>query len=395
MNEQKLLTSVAGIVAKNKEIEKIKGENFNLFAILDRRTDEVKTHSAFIAELLDQKGSHNLGDTFLTLFIEMLREKIQDNDEKEEKIPTISELKNVEIHQERFIGKKINEEGGRLDIYLCNKHFDLCIENKIYAGEQEIQLRRYAKFLSLRRSSKKLLVYLTLYGEKSGDATLKRGKDYFTLSYRTDILNWMENCMKQAADLPILRESIKQYIILIKSLTNQATSKAMEKEIYQAIMKNINAAEKIAGEFDKAIYQTSEELKKLITERIATDLPESAEIKSVLKHQRFSEIWVKRKEGEFRIGISSFNAQGQENGSLFIGALDFNKENRGKINYKYTWWHADTITPIWNKTTLHQKLQKFAVGNQNDKNEIADEIIGIIKEFISSQDNYLARVEPA
>lgn len=70
MNIEHLITEVRFIREKADEISKIKGENFNLFNILDRQTDEVKTHSAIIAELLDPKGSHGMGTEFLSLFLQ-------------------------------------------------------------------------------------------------------------------------------------------------------------------------------------------------------------------------------------------------------------------------------------------------------------------------------------
>ncbi len=66
-----LLKEVKAIREKYEELSRLNGENFNLFDILDRRTEEVKTHSAMIAELLIPKGSHGLGDEFLKLFLKI------------------------------------------------------------------------------------------------------------------------------------------------------------------------------------------------------------------------------------------------------------------------------------------------------------------------------------
>ena len=59
---QAILNEVKPIVEENKKcrIEKWKnGDFFNIFSILKMETDEVKTHSAFLAELLNPKGSHD------------------------------------------------------------------------------------------------------------------------------------------------------------------------------------------------------------------------------------------------------------------------------------------------------------------------------------------------
>ena len=47
-------------VVKAEEISRLKGENFNIFSILGLESAENKTHSAFIAELLNAE----IGITF-------------------------------------------------------------------------------------------------------------------------------------------------------------------------------------------------------------------------------------------------------------------------------------------------------------------------------------------
>ena len=66
-----LLKRVEQIRLKHELAAKLTGENFNVFEILGLNTCEVRTHSAFIAELLDPSGVHGQGDTFLRLFSEL------------------------------------------------------------------------------------------------------------------------------------------------------------------------------------------------------------------------------------------------------------------------------------------------------------------------------------
>ncbi|MDY0282580.1 MAG: PD-(D/E)XK nuclease family protein, partial [Salinivirgaceae bacterium] len=226
------LDLVENSVKKFREIEKIKGENFNLFNILDRRTDEVKTHSAIIGELLNPKGSHYLDKTFLILFIEMLnRKKRTDNIWEKAITPKIEEIRNASVECEKSIGKVRDNTGGRLDLIISNDIFQICIENKIYAEEQDSQLERYKNFLERFPKSYNILIYLTLNGVESKTSKLVSGIDYYTLSYKYDIIEWLEKCFKETVDIPILRESIKQYLILIRSLTNQITTNEMKNEI--------------------------------------------------------------------------------------------------------------------------------------------------------------------
>ena len=52
--------------------ERKRGEWFNVFNVLGMSTDEVRTHSRFIAELLNPQGSHGCGDEFLKAFIKVI-----------------------------------------------------------------------------------------------------------------------------------------------------------------------------------------------------------------------------------------------------------------------------------------------------------------------------------
>ena len=64
-----LLGRVSDVHKKYSEIAKITGENFNIFRILKIEANEVRTHSAFIAELLRTSGSHGQNSAFLKIFI--------------------------------------------------------------------------------------------------------------------------------------------------------------------------------------------------------------------------------------------------------------------------------------------------------------------------------------
>ena len=96
------------------------------------------------------------------------------------------------------------------------------------------------------------IIVLKDFKDIKGDAATGKSKgnlkeeiDYFCISYKTTIINWLYNCLKEAADQPILRESIKQYIILIKKITNQLADRKMEKEIEDLIVKYYHSAKLI------------------------------------------------------------------------------------------------------------------------------------------------------
>lgn len=128
---------------ETKRLQKVeekrkRGEWFNVFKVLGVSTDEVRTHSAFFAELLNPQGSHGCGDEFLKAFMEAIP-SLDGFD-----IETIRAKTQVELS----IGR-INEdstEGGRLDIIVHTETHAIIIENKIYAGDGWKQLVRYHEF---------------------------------------------------------------------------------------------------------------------------------------------------------------------------------------------------------------------------------------------------------
>lgn len=238
-----LLDNVQNLIVHYKKVSQLTGENFNVFKILKLEASEVRLHSAFIAELLNPKGSHGQGDVFLRLFKDLFCFKGNDLD-----------TANCIVETEKHTGliSKSGTEGGRIDILITDANDNrIIIENKIYAGDQKNQLLRYYNF-----SKEADLIYLTLGGKEP--ESLSRGEltgdqHYKCYSYKIDIINWLEACRKESAMLPILRESITQYINLLKYLTNQAANHNMEKELQQMLVSNLEASFLIANNLDKAL----------------------------------------------------------------------------------------------------------------------------------------------
>jgi hypothetical protein len=239
-----LLSQVSVITKKYDEIAEITGESFNIFKILKMHANEVRTHSAFLAELLNPKGSHGQSDTFLKLFIEEVSESSFDEmkpnisikyDKKFSDIENYSTTKAVAI-VEHWLGN-LNEEktkGGRIDILITSNSTNIIIENKIYARDQDNQLIRYHNF-----SKNSPIYYLTLYGTKpkltsikNEDLELIEGTHFKCISYETEIVRWLEKCREKAVNHTFLRETLTQYINLIKFLTGQTLNKKMISEIF-------------------------------------------------------------------------------------------------------------------------------------------------------------------
>ena len=225
-----LLSEVQTITNSYSRINKMSGQNFNLFSLLRKESDEVRLHSRFIAELLNPEGSHQQGTLFLDCFLEQL--SITD-------FKTINATSYVEYYTGIISDDK--EYGGNIDILLrSDTNKVIKIENKIYALEQENQLLRYYNF-----QNDGYLIFLTLNGKESTNHTdLENRKiDYLQISYKNEITNWLQDCIAKSATVPIVRESIVQYLNLIKKLTHQNINTKMSKEIVEKITHNKDSFE--------------------------------------------------------------------------------------------------------------------------------------------------------
>jgi len=239
--EEVLLKEVASLQKHYDFISQLSGENFNIFRTLQLEVNEVRTHSAVLAEFLNPKGSHGQKDLFLKLFTECYHI---------ENFDTSSATADVEA----YIGPINNDYtvGGRIDILITDCHRNhIMIENKIYAGDQKNQLLRY-----YHSDTSAKLFYLNLDGRDPLDWSTGERLDkekFQVISYSNDILNWLENCRKEAVSLPIIRETISQYIQLINYLTGHSINSAMEKELASKISRNqeyISSAFKISNSLE-------------------------------------------------------------------------------------------------------------------------------------------------
>ena len=236
---------------------KLSGEEFNIFSIMSMESDEVFTHSALLAELLNPKGTHGLGKTPLELFIK----EFLDPDHK-------MNLDNAVCKKEDHIGftNEDKTEGGRVDIVVKDLEGNvILIENKIYASEQLNQLARYKK-----NYPKAELFYLTLDGKESDQnvAADDAPKLYRNLSYEKNIIPWISSCAELAYNKPMLREVLNQYIFLLKKLTNQTTNIEMAEQIAEIITENFEASLEIYRNFENV----SKELKHKLLLELSAEL---------------------------------------------------------------------------------------------------------------------------
>ena len=236
-----LLNEVIHIRKRYALVDKLVARPFNIFSILRVERNERFTHSAFIAELLNPKGTHCQGDIFLILFLRQFDwPEIQQIDTSKAKI-------NIEL----YIGD------GFIDIWLDLGVVCLCIENKIDAGDQKDQLLRYHRYCVHNNKPYKM-IYLTLDGHDSEDAKNEPDLQYLRWSYREHIMIWLDLCVRESARISGLRETIYQYQQLLKRLCGmlQNENEAMElNKLLKKDFEHFEAANNIHEQFKVAKYE--------------------------------------------------------------------------------------------------------------------------------------------
>lgn len=229
---QELLNQAKLILEKDKvsrNESRLRGEQFNIFHVCGVNHYEV-THSAILAEFLNPKGSHGQGDTYLKEFLSVVGDV---------GLPSAFDTSEASVTTE------YSTSCGRLDILISNnKGQAIIIENKIYAGDQWEQLKRYDNFASQKyHVGNYAILYLTLWGDEASEQS-GEGVRYKCISYKDTIQEWLKRCICISAQRPLIRETMIQYSNLIKELTNQNMDNINKNELLELMANN---AEEVAA----------------------------------------------------------------------------------------------------------------------------------------------------
>lgn len=292
---KELLNQISKIVVEEKtqqEERRKRGENFNIFKVLGLSSSEVRLHSAFLAELLNPNGDHGLEDKFLLLFLDDVVRKIEGFD-----LFTFDSA-TAKVYVEYDIGRINSDgtEGGRIDILLEDKnHQTIIIENKIYAGDQPLQMLRYYNYATNKKrlhntKDKKqfCLLYLKRFRAQPSEDSTGESNDVKaeckSICYKEEILGWLGHCIGVAALFPAIRETISQYMFNLKIILN-IMSDYSENELMKTLVdrQNVEATLRIISEKENIketirktfLYGLKDRLKNTLEEcRMEIDLCE-------------------------------------------------------------------------------------------------------------------------
>ncbi|WP_395051694.1 PD-(D/E)XK nuclease family protein [Flavobacterium sp.] len=383
-----VLRSIRQILKHQKEKELLKDEKFNVFSILKMETRENATHSAFLAALLDPSGTHFKGSVFLELFLKCINNNTID-------------VATAKVKTEHHIGFRdiTDKTGGRIDIYIWDKKGNcLSIENKINAGDQLAQIERYCNHNKLKNE----VYYLTLKGDEPTEGSkgeLKSGIHFFNISYSSIIVKWLTLCSKEAADSPILRETIKQYIILIKKLTHTMDDKE-EDELFDIILQNYEASLYLAANVKKAIAEFNNKIRQSIYDSLTNHLSEKYSISfGNGTEATYSQIWIRIKgyQGDkllfgiqnFSVNVDPFFGKG-----IIIGVFTMN----GKYLPEYEMF-GKKDSNYWSAVKRFTEYDNYEIDLQNpellnklyNKNDFYN---GFVNHIVKETIDYLAIYTP-
>lgn len=236
------------------ELKKLRGLNdFNIFTTLLSAYDEARVHSKFIHALLDIKGEHYQKELFLELFIKSCG------------------LEDFGLDVKNTVATK---EDDYIDLYLTDGKKHIIIENKIYASDQEHQIKNYIEKVVNKNSEITgddiCVIYLTLEKERNmphnnslenfalKDGFLKYqngGKlaelgaiRYESMHYNKEIMDWLNACLYEVSNLTNLQVLITQYKNTIELL--YGNYKGVEMELEELVEENFEISKKISEEYE-------------------------------------------------------------------------------------------------------------------------------------------------
>lgn len=278
-----LLEKVRALKEKSDANPEVIVEKYNFFRFLGLAHDEC-VYSMMIANLLRVNEAHGFGTAFLESFINKL---------PIESLPANLNFDKAKVTVEKDIGPRKDSEkkGGRIDVFIeipddSEKYWAFIIENKIYAEDQNLQLRRYKNYADEHYPGRNFIIFLTLNGKNPSqesvdisDTDLEKNPDlqyWIQISYKDFIKEWLEDCIKTIGESNSrVKENVKQFLGQIKKLTGQDIGKMEEKEIIDLLAKDDNfaVARIIYQKYERAKQKLAKNLFNTIKDKVAKEYP--------------------------------------------------------------------------------------------------------------------------
>ena len=236
---KELLNRLAPIIKESEEKQEKRMETgFNLFYLISDHYYRETFHSDIIAALLSPKEKHGGGNLYLNLFLDMIG-------------VDKSNYQDAKVHKE--YGTNDGTLGGRIDIFIEgeNKHC-VVVENKLNnAGDTYKQLPKYYHYLDNNKYNIDKFVYLPLNPYKTPDKSDWSDEERIFIDGKLKILpaflegepnlidNWLEIAEKKTENEDA-RFIIKQYVTVLRNLTNSIMNAKSLKSFYNEMIEGDN-----------------------------------------------------------------------------------------------------------------------------------------------------------
>ena len=253
---------------------------FNLLSIIEKDRDEAHVHSKVIYNLLSQDWGKKDKETFLTLFLKEIG--IEDENIYD---------KNWEVTREKAFD--LDTIKGRLDFEIKSKDCIYIIEMKIDAGDQPEQLIRYQEFVKEQHKKYKIF-YLTLDGHNASKKSIGEEEnleenqkvEYTNISFKEEILNWLENCLKLVEGKENKLACINQYIVSINKILGEKETKIKDNILKSVkdIKTAITIYQKLNENLQKVLESFFEELNKKLKNKLKDITPKPIYNESYIKN---------------------------------------------------------------------------------------------------------------
>jgi hypothetical protein len=191
-----------------EEQNRLQAASFNVFRVLHLEAKEDEVHTTFLADLLNPKGAHGQKHLFLHAFLDAMLNS-HGNFPPPEKS---TEQHTWFVESQKYIGE------GTLDIVISCPALSylIAVRNRLFDGEQDDQLDRYARWMhnNRERYEWQALIYLTPTGEVSETAD---PATYYTASYHGQVAGMLKAALPEISATH-LRGTVLQYLEIIQNV---------------------------------------------------------------------------------------------------------------------------------------------------------------------------------
>lgn len=227
---------------------------------------------------------------------------------------------------------------------------------------------------------------------------------YAPISYGAHIVPWLERCHKHCTDLPVLRESIKQYLVVVRELTGgDPLMNQVDEDVKRLLKKNMEAARLIYLHFEPTVHEAVREFAKSMERELTPKVEPPFRIKNTIEEEDdpndkgveiWSEAWPHRgnrwwvkwqyRKGHFEYGLLNPDRKGRD--KIKDLGLDESESVEGLKFYQRDPWFAfwkrmDCVPNLEDDMTALERLL-----DEHERSILVDQVADELLRFVFACD---------